>query len=49
VRACAAALTVGLIFWILFYQEKSIREKSRLDLLVTFLSEKSNIKKGDPG
>ena len=23
-RACAAALTVGLIFWILFYQEKSI-------------------------
>ena len=27
-RACAAALTVGLIFWILFYQEKSIVGKS---------------------
>jgi hypothetical protein len=27
-QACTAALTVGLIFWILFYQEKSIVGKS---------------------
>ena len=36
VRACAVALTVGLIFCTLFHQGKSVRKKVGKDLLPTF-------------
>ena len=38
VRACAVALTVGLIFWSLFYQEKSDRRKLHIGKYLCILS-----------